>query len=504
MSFEKKKILAIVGAAVILIAAVAVSYATGYSHGYNSRNKTQLQDEKQDSALAESELNEDEVKPLDEDTISVLCCGVDNTQKLTDVIMYALFDTREGTVNILRIPRDTFVGSDFPTGKANAIYGHPKDGMTGIETLKNYLEENWKLDVDYYATIDLAGVRDIVDDIGGVTMNIEQQINYLPGKVLYPGEQTLTGEQAEWILRYRSGYSNGDLGRIDAQTAFVKAAIQQVKDMGRMKCIPILMKHYNDVDTDMPLDKMIAVAGNLFELNVDDMVMHVVPGKGTMYYSYAVYAVDIDGLVDILNESFSSDGESFSAASLNIPNLYGGSSASRPSSSSQNSNYQGSSSTSQTQQSGQTTQQQGSSAQQKAEEEQQMVPQYLYDENGNPLYRLDKNGDPIYDYDEDGNIVYIYEQAKKREEQAAQKRQEQKDEKDEKDEKDSQTTSTAQREDGRKVIQSKSNQEKAQQEQQEKDEREKEEEQEDKTSSSKKTSSKQDSQTEGFNFTTRG
>ena len=45
------------------------------------------------------------------------------------------------------------------------------------------------------------------------------------------------------------------------------------------------MKHYDDVETDMPLDKMISVASALFELDTDDMKMHVVPGQGTMYYA---------------------------------------------------------------------------------------------------------------------------------------------------------------------------------------------------------------------------
>ena len=113
----------------------------------------------------------DDIQPLEEDIISVLCYGVSNTQELTDVIMYAQFDTRSGKVNVLRIPRDTFVGSQFPTAKINAIYGHPEDGKTGIQTLTDYLRDNWKLDIDYYATIDLASVRDIVDDMGGVTMD---------------------------------------------------------------------------------------------------------------------------------------------------------------------------------------------------------------------------------------------------------------------------------------------------------------------------------------------
>ena len=323
-----KKIAAIVVAAACLIAAVAVSYSIGYQRG--AKGRTVLTETAQSEQDGQTEPTEgDDIQPLEEDIISVLCCGVDNTQELTDVIMYAQFDTRSGKVNVLRIPRDTFVGSQFPTAKINAIYGHPEDGKTGIQTLTDYLRDNWKLDIDYYATIDLASVRDIVDDMGGVTMDIQQQINYLPGKVLYPGEQTLTGEQAEWIIRYRAGYANGDLGRIDAQTQFIFSCLDRVHELGRLKCIPILMQHYDDVQTDMTLDKMLSVATALFEVDSDDIQMQVVPGTGTMYYSYAVYAVDEQQLVDILNEDFvSSDGE-FTAEKLEVASVYGSGSSNR-------------------------------------------------------------------------------------------------------------------------------------------------------------------------------
>ena len=162
-----KKIAAIVVAAACLIAAVAVSYSIGYQRG--AKGRTVLTETAQSEQDGQTEPTEgDDIQPLEEDIISVLCCGVDNTQELTDVIMYAQFDTRSGKVNVLRIPRDTFVGSQFPTAKINAIYGHPEDGKTGIQTLTDYLRDNWKLDIDYYATIDLASVRDIVDDMGGV------------------------------------------------------------------------------------------------------------------------------------------------------------------------------------------------------------------------------------------------------------------------------------------------------------------------------------------------
>lgn len=484
----KKKIAAAVLAAVCLIACIAVSYAAGYSRGFNS-HKTTLKagDDTSEESIDPEDLSEDDIKPLEEDTISVLCCGVDNTQKLTDVIMYALFNTKTGEVDILRIPRDTFVGSEFPTGKVNAIYGHPYEGMSGIETLKSYLEENWKLNIDYYATIDLASVRDIVDDMGGVTMNIEEQINYLPGKVLYPGEQTLNGEQAEWIIRYRAGYANGDLGRIDAQTQFIFACIDRVHELGRMKSLPILMGHYDDIDTDMPLNKMISVASALFEVDTDDIEMHVVPGNGTMYYSYSVYAVDEQTLVDVMNEHFMTQGNSVTAEDLNIPNIYGGSSSSSSSSSSGNwnSNTQGSQS--------QNDQQIQSS------EEEDFTRLDQYDKNGNPLYRLDENGDPIYDYDEDGNVVYIYQQVQEEEK------------KEEESSKPSGNVTT--NENGQTVILSKSNQEKAQQEAEEESQNESSDKEEKSSSSSKTSSSSSSSKTSsssssssdsGFSFSNRG
>lgn len=445
----QKKIAAAVVAAICLIACIAVSYMAGYARG--AARRTTLSSTEGTSGEVDAEnVSEDDIKPLEEDTISVLCCGVDNTQELTDVIMYALFNTKTGEVNVLRIPRDTFVGSEFPTGKINAIYGHPEDGLTGIETLEKYLEENWKLNIDYYATIDLASVRDIVDDMGGVTMNIEQQINYLPGKVLYPGEQTLTGEQAEWIIRYRAGYADGDLGRIDAQTQFIFACIDRVHELGRLKCIPILMEHYNDVDTNMPLDKMLSVASALFELSTDDIQMHVVPGSGTMYYSYAVYGVDEEALLEILNENFATQGSQYTAEDLNIAGTGGSSYGSSYGNSS--SNY-GNSSDNYGESYGNNYGNGEETQQPQEEQDSQWAPQYQYDENGNPLYRLDENGDPIYDYDENGNIVYIYQQAEQQEQEQTQENE--------------QSSTVQEDENGNRVILSKSNREKAEQESQE-------------------------------------
>ena len=71
-----------------------------------------------------------------------------------------------------------------------------------------------------------------------------------------------------------------------------------------MKCLPILMKNYEAMETDMPLNKMISIADTFFNIDPNDIDMNVVPGNGAMYYSYAVYNADKEGLLEIINEKF--------------------------------------------------------------------------------------------------------------------------------------------------------------------------------------------------------
>lgn len=342
MKYLNNKLTAIFSFIVIAMAAVFVGFLVGPRiHRVIPGSGSASSSTSSPKSGEVEEMDEDDLEKiddLDEDVINVLALGVDNTQRLTDVIMYVRLNPKDTSVSILRLPRDCFVGPEYPTAKINTIYGHPDEGKDGITTLMDYLEENWKLEIDYYAAITLDGVRQIVDDMGGVTMDIPQTINYLPGKVLYPGEQVLNGEQAEWLIRYRSGYANGDLGRIDMQSQFLMACLQTAKDLGRMKCLPILMKNYDVMETDMPLNKMISIADTFFNIDPNDIDMNVVPGNGAMYYSYAVYNVDKEGLLDIINEKFCPSTGSLTLSDLSgIPQTgssgsYGGSTSGNTSS----------------------------------------------------------------------------------------------------------------------------------------------------------------------------
>ena len=158
-------------------------------------------------------------------TINILVCGIDSDidrhQALTDVILLLSIDVEKKNVQILQIPRDTYVGTEIPTGgtgKINAVYSHAQN-TTGPQALVNVIYDMLHVRIDHYATITMDGFRKAVDSIGGVKMNVPYFIEFEPGKILNAGEQTLTGEKAEWFVRYRAGYSEGDLGACECPAA---------------------------------------------------------------------------------------------------------------------------------------------------------------------------------------------------------------------------------------------------------------------------------------------
>ena len=160
-----------------------------------------------------------------EKTLNFLVTGIDYTTtdasagtsrgKLTDVIMVVQLDLGSNEVDVLQIPRDTWVGTNASsTGKINAVYGR-----SGLEGLARTIYDQLSIPLDHYVNVNMDGFINIVDAIGGVEMEITESFT-LEGVTFSPGVQTLSGIEAEKFVRERHHRSGGDIGRINAQRAF--------------------------------------------------------------------------------------------------------------------------------------------------------------------------------------------------------------------------------------------------------------------------------------------
>lgn len=159
----------------------------------------------------------------------------------TDSLIFASFDPKTKTADIISIPRDTYLHregyNEATDRKINAVYG--AHGVDGVKRgIRHILGD---VPIHHYVKADYDGVAKIIDSIGGVAVNIPFHMKYKDLSAKPPvyidipeGEQLLDGKTSINFLRYRKGsdgkggYSDGDLGRIKAQQEFMKSFIKKV------------------------------------------------------------------------------------------------------------------------------------------------------------------------------------------------------------------------------------------------------------------------------------
>ncbi|MFC8834179.1 LCP family protein [Streptomyces griseoincarnatus] len=160
--------------------------------------------------------------------------------KRTDSMM--ILHTGDNGPTLISLPRDSnveipsFKGSESGktyqgTGrqvKLNAAYAED-----GPELLVRTVEFNTGLHIDHYVEIGFAGFANIVDAVGGVEIDILQDIkDTKSGADLKKGKQTLSGEEALAFVRTRYALAGSDLDRTKNQQKFLSALANQVATPG--------------------------------------------------------------------------------------------------------------------------------------------------------------------------------------------------------------------------------------------------------------------------------
>jgi LCP family protein required for cell wall assembly len=171
----------------------------------------------------------------------------DSTGSRSDTILVA-----KSGKGALSVPRDTLVeipghGED----KINAAFAYG-----GPELTVDTLEDLTSLSINNYVVLDFNGVKDIVDALGGVELEVEEPISVgLDGqKVEVPaGKQNLDGLEALAYVRYRGG-PTADIGRIDHQQKFLSAIIREVTSPSKVLRWPATFGAIrNNTETNMNL-----------------------------------------------------------------------------------------------------------------------------------------------------------------------------------------------------------------------------------------------------------
>jgi len=159
---------------------------------------------------------------------NILILGVDHAfGSRSDTIMVLHIDPDAKTAGLISIPRDTLgVLPGRGLDKVNHAFAYG-----GVELSKATMAQLLGIEIPYYIVINLSGIIKIIDDLGGITINVEQRMYYVDyaGDLnidLQPGVQRLNGKQAMGYLRYRR--DGGDFKRIARQQSFLTALSKEM------------------------------------------------------------------------------------------------------------------------------------------------------------------------------------------------------------------------------------------------------------------------------------
>ncbi|MFJ4710629.1 LCP family protein [Streptomyces sp. NPDC088785] len=167
--------------------------------------------------------------------------GTDDGSARSDTAMIVHIYKGHKKASVVSIPRDTLIdrpectdgdGTEHPASRGVMFNSAYSTG--GAACAVKTAESVTGIRMDHYVEVDFSGFEQLIDDLGGVDVTTTKAIDDPDSHLeLDAGTHTLSGKQALGLVRTRHGVGDGsDLGRIQLQQAFMKALMDQLKDVG--------------------------------------------------------------------------------------------------------------------------------------------------------------------------------------------------------------------------------------------------------------------------------
>ncbi len=280
-----------------------------------------------------------------ENIVAGLICGIDyDLDELgkpveeqvgrTDLILYLMYDTENNKANILQIPRDVYVGMDLPTGgegKINGLYYNSPDEDNRMSALADVIYDQFKLPVDFYMSLDMYAVQEMVYCLGKpLRVYVPQDIvddPLNPQSVLEQGWRDLDKSNIEFFLRSRD-YNDADIGRLAAQQYFYAALFRELQTLAPMDMVKwmTIIIYYGNIGGLGPTDIM-GLGQEALALESED-ILFVRPSVTGADATNSITGAPVslvslvpEEMAELLNEYFRPEGHVVPVEELNIQTL---------------------------------------------------------------------------------------------------------------------------------------------------------------------------------------
>ncbi len=246
------------------------------------------------------------------DLVNILLIGQDRREgegrARSDTMILCTFNKSTKTLTLTSFLRDLYV--EIPGYKDNRINASYAAG--GMSLLNATLEHNFGIHVDGNVEVDFNQFAKIVDLLGGVTIELQQneanEINSTASGTVYSGPQLLNGEQALAYARIRRLDADGDFSRTSRQRKVINALLESYKSASLSKVLSLLDDILPMITTDLSDARIIAYATELFPMLSDaTIVSQRIPADGhyagRMINGMSVLVADMEASRQLLEDT---------------------------------------------------------------------------------------------------------------------------------------------------------------------------------------------------------
>ena len=343
---KKKKTPMWLPLAVTLAVVAVISGVVIYAASMVNKVEENIKPEENAASLVE------EIQTLEEykgDVVNILVCGIDyeegrayssdgTNDGMTDMILYCQFDIKGGALRMLQIPRNSLVATkgrkvNLSNGKTYAVSNYQINSVAlsndgNIAALAEVIYDQYKLPIDYYVTIDMQALVEMVDNFGGIEVYIPHDMSFA-GSALKQGYRNLDGSSAEFFVRCRhgEGYSNSDIDRLNMQRYFYAGLFKRVRSMGITDVLSQLdLVFSNYIHTDMDLTTIAKMLVSFTRIDSANIMLAQTPvfmgvpnvGKTDSFDGYSCVVPDAGSIAELLNTYFRNYTGPVSAEELNL------------------------------------------------------------------------------------------------------------------------------------------------------------------------------------------
>ena len=344
---KKKKTPMWLPLAVTLAVVAVISGVVIYAASMVNKVEENIKPEENAASLVE------EIQTLEEykgDVVNILVCGIDyeegrnysndptSNDGMTDMILYCQFDIKGGALRMLQIPRNSLVATkgrkvNLSNGKTYSVSNYQINSVAlsnggNIAALAEVIYDQYKLPIDYYVTIDMQALVEMVDNFGGIEVYIPHDMSFA-GSALKQGYRNLDGSSAEFFVRCRhgEGYSNSDIDRLNMQRYFYAGLFKRVRSMGITDVLSQLdLVFSNYIHTDMDLTTIAKMLVSFTRIDSANIMLAQTPvfmgvpnvGKTDSFDGYSCVVPDAGSIAELLNTYFRNYTGPVSAEELNL------------------------------------------------------------------------------------------------------------------------------------------------------------------------------------------